>query len=296
MKRILIATALAVQILTACGQGTSSQKTNNSTVNTASAVEHDTAWYSSRVSEVVSQINDLMKEIQTVANATPSAERDAQIASINSRGDSLETEYKGLILEIAKKYKKTTYPAKFLGGETAYYFDYDELKEICDPKSGYYNEPQMTLAKRLFAAIEKRHPGKQYSDLVMPDMTGKTVKLSDYVGKGKYVLIDFWASWCGPCRQEMPNVVEAYNKYKGKNFEIVGISFDENKASWTAAVKSLGMTWPQMSDLKGWHSVGASTYGINSIPANVLVDPKGKIIAIDLRGEALQNKLAEVLK
>ena len=152
------------------------------------------------------------------------------------------------------------------------------------------------MAKHLLTSLEKRHPGLQYKDLTMSDMDGKNVRLSNWVGKGKYVLVDFWASWCGPCRQEMPNVVEAYRKYKSKNFEIVGVSFDERKGAWTAAVKQLGMTWPQMSDLRGWQSAAASVYGINSIPANVLLDPKGKIVAVDLRGDDLQTTLAGLLK
>ena len=130
----------------------------------------------------------------------------------------------------------------------------------------------------------------------MEDLNGKQVKLSDWVGKGKYVFVDFWASWCGPCRKEMPNVVEAYNRYKDKGLEIVGVSFDSNKLQWSAAVEKLGMTWPQMSDLKGWECAAAKVYGIRSIPSNILIDPQGKIVAMDLRGSKLQTVLAELLK
>lgn len=138
--------------------------------------------------------------------------------------------------------------------------------------------------------------GKKFLDFEMQTPDGKPVKLSDYVGKGKVVLIDFWASWCGPCRREMPNLVEAYAKYKGKNFEIVGVSLDEDGAAWKDAIKKLNITWPQMSDLKGWNNAGAQLYAVNSIPQTILVDGEGTIIARGLHGEELQTKLAEVLK
>ena len=135
-----------------------------------------------------------------------------------------------------------------------------------------------------------------YTDLVMKDMNDTEVKLSQYAGKGNYVFVDFWASWCGPCRAEMPNVVEAYKKYHSKGLEIVGVSFDQKKDAWTAAVKNLGMEWPQMSDLKGWQCAAGKVYGIRSIPSNILLDPQGKIVASDLRGEDLQKRLAEIYK
>ena len=144
--------------------------------------------------------------------------------------------------------------------------------------------------------LELRRPGLMYTDLVMKDMNDTEVKLSQYAGKGNYVFVDFWASWCGPCRAEMPNVVEAYKKYHSKGLEIVGVSFDQKKDAWTAAVKNLGMEWPQMSDLKGWQCAAGKVYGIRSIPSNILLDPQGKIVASDLRGEDLQKRLAEIYK
>ena len=130
-----------------------------------------------------------------------------------------------------------------------------------------------------------------YTDISLPGPQGQTVKVSDYVGKNKLVLIDFWASWCGPCMGEMPNVVKAYEMFHAKGLEIVGVSLDKNKASWLAAVEQTGQKWPQMSDLKGWECEGAALYGIQSIPANVLINAQGEIVAQNLRGDALLKEV-----
>ena len=163
--------------------------------------------------------------------------------------------------------------------------------------------PEIFQANKAIAhikqTVEKQKltaPGQKFIDFTMKTPEGKEISLSDYVGKGKVVLIDFWASWCNPCRQEMPNIVSAYKQYKDKNFEIVGVSLDRNLDAWKKAIKDDHITWPQMSDLKFWQSEGAQLYAVNSIPHTVLIDGNGIILARGLHGQGLQDKLAEILK
>jgi peroxiredoxin len=136
--------------------------------------------------------------------------------------------------------------------------------------------------------------GAEAPELILPMPNDKDLALTSL--RGKVVLIDFWASWCGPCRKELPNVKRAYEKYKSKGFEILGVSLDKDRNAWLEAISKEGLTWPQVSDLKFWQSEACQIYAVQSIPYTVLVDKEGKIIATDLRGADLDKKLAEVLK
>ncbi|ANI88034.1 hypothetical protein A9P82_01070 [Arachidicoccus ginsenosidimutans] len=146
------------------------------------------------------------------------------------------------------------------------------------------------------AAEEKVPVGIKAPDFTENDVNGNPVSLSSF--KGKYVLVDFWASWCAPCRAENPNVVKAYNEYKDKGFNILGVSLDgtSTKNAWLAAIKKDGLTWTEVSDLKGWENAAAQLYMVTAIPQNFLIDPNGVIIAKNLRGDALESKLAEIFK
>jgi len=158
-----------------------------------------------------------------------------------------------------------------------------------------------SIAKGLVAAWEKRQEtesntaiGRLSMDFSQADTTNMAIRLASF--RGKYVLLDFWASWCGPCRQESPVLVKAYKKYHSKGFEILSVSLDENKEKWKAAISKDKLAWTHVSDLKGGQNEAATLYGVESIPANFLIDPQGKIIAKGLRGEDLERELQELFK
>lgn len=154
------------------------------------------------------------------------------------------------------------------------------------------------LAQTIYANINEQRrrlkiaPGTMAIDFEQPDKDGKLVRLSDY--RGKYVFVDFWASWCVPCRAENPHVVEAYNDFHKKGLEVLSVSVDDKREAWLKAVEQDGLPWTQVSDLKGWNNSASQSYLIKAIPANFLIDPSGKIIASGLRGEHLHKELERV--
>ena len=178
--------------------------------------------------------------------------------------------------------------------ELSDFLDYPAVNALFN---GFTRSVRESSEGKLFAeklALQKRvRLGSVAPDLTLPDTAGMPVKLSSF--RGKYLLVDVWASWCGPCRQENPNHVRTYQKFKNKNFTVIGVSLDEDRKSWINAIRKDGLPWTQVSDLKGWVGEIVSIYGLGSLPQNYLLDPNGVIIGKNLQGKDLQDKLTEVL-
>lgn len=192
---------------------------------------------------------------------------------------------------------KTESPAACLHalGMATRSMELDDLRTLVMNAAAKFKEYEgMQKFKKMLAGQQYPLLDKQAPEIALPTPNKDTVKLSSF--RGKYVLVDFWASWCKPCRGENPNVVAAYNKYKDKNFTILGVSLDSDKKDWTDAIAADNLTWTHVSDLKQWQSPLVGLYMFDGIPFNVLVDPTGKIIASSLREDALDKKLSEVLK
>ncbi|HEY4327386.1 MAG TPA: AhpC/TSA family protein [Mucilaginibacter sp.] len=252
--------------------------------------------------KLLAQLAPIFKEAQEVkakeAAATPAQQNTAEFQNaMQAKHKELATAQKA-VLKVFIASNPDSYISLLalssVGGPSP---DPAELESLYNSLSQRLRDTE--TAKNLKTAIDAlkvNGVGTMAADFTQNDVNGAPVKLSSF--RGKYVLLDFWASWCGPCRQENPNVVKAYKKYKDKNFTIVGVSLDrvESKANWLAAIKSDGLAWTQVSDLKFWSNEVAVLYHIQSIPANFLIDPNGKIIAKDLRGNDLENKLDDVLK
>lgn len=246
---------------------------------------------------IKTEIYELSKSMNTLQESMgDSTLTDKQKEAKMEELKKLDEKYSSIFKEAVKK--NISNPVGVHLFKSTYYSNTLEenealLKEI---PANYQKDESIVRIQKVIDQQKKTAVGTKYIDFEMKTPDGKAIKLSDFVGKGKVVLIDFWASWCGPCRQEMPNLVDAYKKYKGKNFEIVGVSLDQDGKAWQDAIKKLNITWPQMSDLKYWNCEGAKLYAVNGIPHTVLIDGQGTIIARGLHGEELHKKLAEVLK
>jgi len=241
----------------------------------------------------MNMFDDMFNNAYSKIKEANEAGDEEAIKKRNKEYQDVEDQQHQFLLDNAMS-NNTSVVAAWALDRNSYYFDEDDLEPVLnnfDPsiKESVYVQ---NLDNRV-AILKRVAIGQPAIDFTMTDIEGNPFTLSSLYGK--YLLVDFWASWCGPCRRENPNVVEAYKKYNNKGFDILGVSFDQKKEKWVEAVKADNLTWHHVSDLKYWGNEAGKLYGINSIPSNILLDPKGTIIAKNLRGQALQDKLSELL-
>ncbi len=262
--------------------------------------------HGSKLQIAYKQYQDYLKAYEEQLIAQQS--KRADLYQAKSRDESALNQ---IALEIEKiEAQRKNAQRNFITDNPANYFSLLALQEV----AGYDDDVHATeslfvklsprlketaIGRKLEADIElakKLGIGQPALDFAQMTPEGKELKLSDF--KGKYLLLDFWASWCGPCRAENPNLVKAYQKFKGAKFEILGVSLDKpgKKDNWMKAIEQDGLTWPQVSDLNGWQNQAAQLYGIQAIPQNYLISPEGKIVGINLKGIKLMQKLEELLK
>lgn len=242
----------------------------------------------------------LDKEMNQVNQEYREARKKGEIAKevmdgFYKRADEITTKERELVVNLIKANTNNVASA-FLLGQSYRNMTPETLQEIIALKGTFCDTPQFKAVVQYVEAKKNSQPGVAFTHFEMEDVNGVKHNTKEYVGNGKYVLVDFWASWCGPCRAEMPNVKKAYDTYKDKGFDVLGVSLDTQKDAWVKSIEQLGLNWHHISDLKGWKCKAIDIYGFDGIPFMLLVGPDGKIVAQNLRGEALQKKLAELLK
>lgn len=258
----------------------------------------------SAANDELAKIEKEMKVINQKGEELNKQYMDFDKAKDEAGKNKIMAEFKNLDVEsknIYRKYLQTNTSSSIAMIVINQYAGYDINSDEVDPlfavlPASVKNYPSYKEFGDRLAVARKIGVGKPAMDFTQNDTLGKPVSLSSF--KGKYVLVDFWASWCGPCRRENPNVVTAFNKYKDKGFTVLGVSLDQPNAQarWIKAIHEDALTWTHVSDLKYWNNEAAQLYGVRAIPFNLLVDKEGKIIAKNIRGEELQTRLAEIFR
>lgn len=261
---------------------------------TGSPVVNEYAAYMSRQLASRKPVQAIYEKWMQAYNSGDSAKADVEKAAFmkarNAQGK--------MSVDLQKAFMKDHPGSIAAAWELLHYIKDENLKESIAIYDQFTPAVKSSLQGKELAAriatLSRVQVGNPAPGFEQQALKGDAIRLADY--KGKYVLLEFWASWCAPCRAESPNVLKAYEKYKGNGFDVLSVSLDDKQDKWAAAVKKDGLVWKQVSDLKGWKNEVARLYGIQAVPANFLIDPNGKIIAQNLRGDDLQNKLENLFK
>jgi len=248
--------------------------------------------FKAEYNSVKMELNELRKKMMTDNTLTEEQRKDMAKKFGELDAKAVEIVNRHLELNAANKVGEHLFPSY-----TAY-MNHEQQKAVLAkmPAEVISSNPKIARIAKHVEILDNTAVGQKFTDFEMPTSDGKTLKLSDVVSQNKYTLVDFWASWCSPCRAEMPNVIAAYNEFHKKGFEVVGVSLDNDENAWKTSIKSWKMPWAHVSDLKSTDNAAALLYGIQSIPSTVLIAQDGTIVARNLRAEALKEKLTELLK
>ncbi|MDR0814143.1 MAG: AhpC/TSA family protein [Bacteroidales bacterium] len=251
--------------------------------------------------ESVAKLNDEYMSLQLERQLAEGSK--AKIDSVESKLEAIVAQMQQIdqlrnrrMTEFVKQHPDNVLSAFIIENTLSYIGDLDDVADIVSGFDENHPSQWVQMTKKKLAATQNTRTGQLFTDFEMNTPDDTPAKLSDYAGKGNYLLVDFWASWCRPCRIANPQLVEIYRKYKDKGFDIVGVSLDKNKSDWTKAIADDQLTWNHLSDLQFWDSKAAKLYSVTSIPHAILLDKEGKILEKGIHPKELDEKLAELLK